>query len=203
MKSLKTYYLEKLGIECWQKRPVLSKQKMMGALTAQISTCQRCPNHLTRKNTVSGSGNVNATLMVIGAFPNPEGDRLLAVKDQALFNNMLKIINLGEEAVYFTNLLKCRGKTETVNSASFMACESWLTAEIELIKPIFLFVLGEAAGQFLFNCTQSLNVMRGSLHYYKTIPTLVSFHPHDLRQNPSVKKLAFIDLLNLRQYVAV
>lgn len=203
-KPLPQYYLEIMGIENWvvRKTPA-SCGKPLARLAEEVASCQACPLHKTRSQTVFSRGNSQAKLMIIGEAPGFYEDQQglpFVGKAGILLNQMMQSVGIEEENVYIANVLKCRPPDNRDPSAEeIKQCSGFLEQQIALIAPVILLALGRFAGQFLLNKPDSLRQLRIGVHHYRNIPFKVSYHPAYLLRNPRDKKLAYTDMLTVKQ----
>ena len=200
----KSYYLQTMGIDQWVIRKAsASCENPLKELTEKVASCQACSLHKTRTQTVFSRGNAQAKLMIIGEAPGFYEDQQglpFVGKAGSLLNQMLKSIGLEEKDVYIANVLKCRPPNNRDPAPEEIKhCSGYLEQQIDLIAPSLLLALGRFAGQFLANKLDSLSQLRLSVHQYRNIPFKVSYHPAYLLRNPKDKKLAYADLLAVKQ----
>lgn len=200
---MRQYYLQQMGIEPWVLRETKVNKKNLSDLAREVSTCERCPLHETRKQTVFARGNSNARLMIIGEAPgfyeDQQGQPFVG-KAGGLLNKMLSSVGLSEEDVYIANVLKCRPpNNRDPNAEEINQCCDYLAQQIDLVAPKIMLAVGRFAGQFLLKATLPLNKMRKKLHEYNGTPVLVSYHPAYLLRNPVDKKNAYSDLMLVKQ----
>lgn len=205
--ALNRYYLQTMGIDLWiQRHSTSSCENDLSALAKEVAACTRCSLHKTRTQTVFFRGNSKAKLMIIGEAPGFYEDKQgqpFVGKAGSLLNQMLKSIEMLEEDVYIANVLKCRPPDNRDPQVDEIAqCSSFLRRQIELVKPSLILALGRFAGQFLVNKTLSLKQLRNTLHCYEEIPFIVTYHPAYLLRNPTDKKNAFLDLSQVKKFLA-
>ena len=78
-------------------------------------------------------------------------------------------------------------------------CEPYLKMQLQLIKPKLILALGKFAADTLLNLRLPLNKMRGNIHYYNGIKTMVTFHPAALLRNPQWKRPTWDDMIQFRK----
>ena len=176
--------------------------KSLDTFYTQIHTCTNCALGFTRTKFVFGSGNPNAHIMVIGEAPGADEDEQglpFVGKEGELLTKVLEAINLTRDEVYICNILKCRPPNNRKPLVSETdQCEPYLWKQIELIKPRFILALGLTAANTLLKNKESMTNLRGKIHDYHGIKTLVTYHPAALLRNPEWKKLAWEDVKLLR-----
>ncbi|MFM8771263.1 MAG: uracil-DNA glycosylase [Candidatus Kapaibacterium sp.] len=187
-------------------QPVVHEEMMtattLDAFHAQINTCMKCPLGDTRTNFVFGSGNPNADIMVIGEAPGADEDAQglpFVGRAGQLLTKILESIDLQRDDVYICNILKCRPPNNRKPLAGETdSCEPYLWKQIELIKPKFILALGLTAAHTLLKSSETMSALRGTIHDYQGIKTLVTYHPAALLRNPEWKKLVWEDVKFLR-----
>jgi uracil-DNA glycosylase family 4 len=209
------YYLKYLGIERWVLREPLSeislpikeqmhKQKNEWEdLQGCVRVCTACGLHKTRTQTVFGTGNPNADLMIIGEAPGAEEDRQgkpFVGRAGQLLTEMLRSIGFSREEVFIANILKCRPPQNRDPEISEVAeCTPYLKKQIELISPKLLVAVGRIAAHFLLETKTSLSKLRGQTYAFNNIPLLVTFHPAYLLRSPLDKSKAYEDLKKVKE----
>lgn len=167
-----------------------------------IHDCMACPLGATRTKFVFGSGNPHAEVLVVGEAPGADEDQQglpFVGRAGQLLTKILESIDLSRESVYICNILKCRPpnnrKPQTLETDS---CEPYLWKQIELVQPRFILALGLTAANTLLKNKESMGALRGKIHDYHGIKTLVTYHPAALLRNPAWKKETWEDVKHLR-----
>jgi DNA polymerase len=117
---------------------------------------------------------------------------------------MLKAIGLDRTSVYIANTVPWRPPGNRTPAPSEVAvCLPFLHRQIELVAPKLLVSLGGASASTLFDTTVGITRLRGQWrdltvngHTMRAIATL---HPAYLLRQPALKRLAWSDLLAIRQ----
>jgi DNA polymerase len=171
-------------------------------LNEQICTCMQCPLGHTRTNFVFGSGNPNADIMIVGEAPGADEDEQglpFVGRAGQLLTKILEAISLPREEVYICNILKCRppnNRKPLVGETD--QCEPYLWKQIEIVQPKLILALGLTAANTLLKNKESMTNLRGKIHDYHGIRTLVTYHPAALLRNPEWKKFTWDDVKHLR-----
>lgn len=177
--------------------------KTIEELNSGICGCIKCALGTTRTKFVFGVGNPNADIVVIGEAPGADEDAKgepFVGRAGQLLNKILEAVEFKREEVYICNILKCRPPgnrnplPEEIN-----LCEPYLKKQLDLIKPKLILILGKVAADTLLNLKQPLTKMRGKVHYYNGIKTMVTFHPAALLRNPNWKRPAWEDLQQFKK----
>ncbi|MFT5172467.1 MAG: uracil-DNA glycosylase family 4 [Gammaproteobacteria bacterium] len=170
------------------------------SLRTQVSGCTRCELHQSRTQTVFGSGDESARLLVIGEAPGADEDAQgepFVGRAGTLLNAMLLGIGLAREQVYVANILKCRPPRNRDPQATEVAsCTSYLQQQIALVAPELILAVGRIAAQNLLNVATPIGKLRGSTHTHAAsgLPVLVTYHPAYLLRSPVEKRRAWQDL---------
>lgn len=174
-------------------------------LRDSVTNCQLCTLHKSRTQTVFGTGDTQANWMIVGEAPGANEDRQgepFVGKAGQLLNNMLAAVGLPRNAVYISNVLKCRPPNNRDPKPEESAlCRGYLERQIALIQPKLIIVVGRIAAHNLLQVATPLGRLRGKLHELpgSDIPVLVTYHPAYLLRQPLEKRKAWQDLQLARQ----
>jgi len=175
----------------------------LSALYIAIEQCQLCELHTTREQPVAGEGSAEARLMVITDAPvnDLNGiDVLFKDKEKLMLQAMLSAIDMDLSAVYLTSLVKCQPPEQRAPYTSeIICCDDYLSAQINLIKPDVILVLGEHASQQVLVSQKSLMDLRLRQHQHLGVPVYASYHPADLLNSSENKSKVWQDLLQLKK----
>ena len=169
-------------------------------LASHVAGCTRCALHETRTHTVFGIGNRTADWLIIGEAPGADEDRQgepFVGRAGQLLTAMLQAIGYSREAVYITNILKCRppGNRDPL-PAEVACCHDYLERQIELIGPKLILAVGRIAAHNLLHTDIPIGRLRGRVHPYGKagIPLVVTYHPAYLLRSPLEKRKSWEDL---------
>ncbi len=125
------------------------------------ASCTRCDLYERATETVFGEGPVDAALVLVGETPGDQEDKhgrpfvgpAGRVLDRALADSCI-----ARKDVYLTNAVKhfkwtARGKRrihQRPNGTEIKACEFWLEAELGVVRPRLVVLLGAVAGEAMF-----------------------------------------------------
>ncbi len=143
-----------------------------------------------RTQVVFADGNPDARVMVVGEAPgaNEDATGLPFVGAAGQFLDLL-LATVGlsrRENVYIANVLKCRppGNRDPLPD-EIEACAPFLHRQIDLVRPEALLAVGSFAARLLTGREKSaLGRLRGTVHSYRGIPLVVTYHPAALLRNP-------------------
>ena len=208
-------YLGALGIDQWvPRRPVAVPAPAPSAAPAVdewsvletcVRDCVRCGLHRGRTQTVFGSGSRTAEWMVVGEAPGAEEDRqgepFVGPAGQ-LLTAMLGAIGLARDAVFVSNVLKCRPpENRDPKPEEVEQCLPYLAQQVALVRPRLILAFGRVAAQNLLGTEATLGSLRGTVHRFGPLntPVVVTYHPAYLLRSPGEKRKAWEDLKFARQ----
>jgi DNA polymerase len=175
----------------------------LDSLHKQISTCYLCDFSKSRRQSMSGFGNPNASLMIIDYIVSDLDDM-----QNSYFNgqtgDMLKkmitnVLELNINDIFLTHCIKCKPLTSKKNfETEAISCKSYLFSQIEFIKPKVIVTLGSKALENLLPDSKDFENLRGHIIQYKESKLIPIYHPSYLIRNPNLKKTAKKDLLTIK-----
>ena len=173
------------------------------AVKAESAGCTACGLCKQRKQAVFGVGAESAPWLFVGEGPGAEEDEQgepFVGQAGKLLDAMLAATGLqrGREA-YIANVVKCRppgNRTPTLDEAA--ACAPFLDRQIDLIRPSLIVALGKTAVIRLTGSDASMASMRGSMHRYRDIPVVATYHPAYLLRSLPEKLKGWEDMLYAR-----
>ena len=182
-------------------------------LRAAVESFEGCGLKKFAKNTVFADGNPEARIMFIGEAPGADEDRQglpFVGASGKLLDKMLASIGLDRASnAYITNIIFWRppGNREPTHE-EIAACLPFVQRHIELIDPAVLVCLGGPSAKTILATANGITKLRGKWHDYQTpglsrpIPAMPLFHPAYLLRSPQQKRLAWRDLLAIKQKLA-
>lgn len=172
---------------------------------AAIESCKNCDLSHSCTQKVPGKGFQQAELMIIGEAPGHDEDLQgmpFVGRAGKLLDKMLAAINLGQDSVYITNILKCRPPSNRdPKPEEVKACTQFLQTQIKLMQPKVILAVGRISAQNLLKEQTPLGKLRTTQHLLPetNIPLLVTYHPAYLLRNPVQKAKAWQDLKALHR----
>lgn len=148
-------------------------------------SCKKCSLHRTRTQVVFGFGNIASSVMVIGEAPGGNEDiygKPFIGKAGERFSSILKEYGIErDEDFYITNVVKCRPpKNRDPQREEIKACEPYLIAQINIIRPKLFLALGRYSAGWLLGLKKepSMKEVRGKILVSKfNVPLIVTYHP--------------------------
>ena len=175
---------------------LIPKQLTLPALKAAAADCKACDLWKKGTQTVFGEGRRRATILFVGEQPGNEEDltgKPFVGPAGRLFDDALKEAGIDRKQTYVTNVVKHfkwepRGKRrihKKPNAQEINACRPWLDAEIALVKPAVIVVLGATAAQALLGAQFRVTKQRGEFLESTLAPYLMAtVHPSSILRAP-------------------
>ncbi len=187
----------------------VSDQLTLPALREAAAGCRACDLYKTGTQTVFGEGAEHAQVMFVGEQPGDREDRegkpFVGPAGHVL-DEALEEAGIDRRHVYITNAVKHfkwkpQGKRrlhQKPNAAEINACRPWLDAEIAMVKPHLLVLLGATAAQALLGRDFRVSVQRGQLIERPGLPpVMATVHPSSILRAPDDETRA----LEMRAFV--
>jgi uracil-DNA glycosylase len=152
--------------------PVLPDRRNLKALREAAAHCRGCHLHERATQTVFSDGPKKATLVLIGEMPGDREDRAGRVfvgPAGRELDKALQAVGIARADVYITNAVKHfkfeeRGKRrihQRPKRGEVEACLPWLRAELDVVRPRALVLLGATAAKALLGASFTLTPARG------------------------------------------
>ncbi len=166
-------------------------------LAEAAAGCTACPLYKNATQTVFGEGPRAAEVVLLGEQPGDQEDRAgqpFVGPAGMLLSRAMEEAGLPRAQCYVTNTVKHfkwepRGKRrlhQTPNSRDIAACRPWFEAELAILKPKLLVLLGATAAKAVFGPSIRVTTARGSFMESPYSPrTLVTVHPSSLLRAPT------------------
>jgi DNA polymerase len=166
----------------------------LDALRQAAAGCRGCPLHRDATQTVFGAGSADARVMLVGEQPGDQEDRKgrpFVGPAGKLLDRALAEAGIDPGEAYVTNAVKhfkftqAEPRKRRIHKAPSLremsACGPWLAAELALVEPELIVVLGATAGKALLGSSFRVGEVRGTVlereihgHAERLVPTV---HP--------------------------
>ena len=188
----------------------MDKEKLIQELTKEVDKCQKCPLYKSRKNPLTGDGNINSKTMLIGEAPGYEEDiqkKAFVGRAGKILDYLLETLNLTRNDVYITNIVKCKPpENRDPEQKEIITCFSYLVRQLKIIKPITIICLGKYACQEIFKLSKlpfsKISSMHGKSYKIKTsyghAQIIASYHPAAALHNPNILKILKEDFKKIK-----
>jgi uracil-DNA glycosylase family protein len=152
--------------------PFLPARKTLKSLREAAAGCRGCHLYAPATQTVFGEGLKRAKVAMVGEMPGDREDRAghpFVGPAGSELDKALAAVAIDRRDVYITNVVKHfkfeeRGKRrihQTPKRYEVDACLPWLRAELDVVEPEVLVLLGATAGKALLGPGFKLTAARG------------------------------------------
>ncbi|HEX4540437.1 MAG TPA: UdgX family uracil-DNA binding protein [Acidimicrobiales bacterium] len=168
----------------------------LDSLRAAAACCTACSLHKDATQTVFGSGSGDAPVMLVGEQPGDKEDLAgepFVGPAGKLLGQALGEAGIDRRRVYLTNAVKHfkftrRGKLRLHKKPSALevaACRPWLEAELAVVRPQIVVLLGATAAQALLGSSFRVTKERGRFVDWPYEPKVTAtVHPSSILRAP-------------------
>jgi len=169
---------------------VPKRARSLGALADAAERCEGCPLYHDATQTVFGEGPRDARIFMVGEQPGDAEDRAgrpFVGPAGRLLDRALAEAELDRDAIYLTNAVKHfkfvrreggqRRIHDKPDRAEVTACHRWLRAELSIVKPRCIVVLGATAAQSLMGPAFRVTKERGRTLATELGTVVATIHP--------------------------
>lgn len=195
--------------EPFDATPFLPERRTLDALRGAAAGCRGCDLWEPATQTVFGEGPKDATFVLVGEVPGDREDRegrpFVGPAGREL-DKALQAAGIDRAETYVTNAVKHfrfeeRGKRrihQKPDAKQIKACRPWLLAELDLLRPEALVILGATAAKSLLGASFRLMAEHGRPLDSDLAPVVVAtIHPSSiLRGRDGEARQAQRDILN-------
>ncbi|MFF0225965.1 UdgX family uracil-DNA binding protein [Streptomyces sp. NPDC004629] len=162
--------------DAFTAEPFVPDRGGLAALRRAAAGCRGCPLHRDATQTVFGAGNADARVMLVGEQPGDQEDRQgkpFVGPAGRLLDRALAEAGIDPGETYVTNAVKhfkftrAEPRKRRIHKAPSLretaACAPWLAAELAVVEPELIVVLGATAGKALLGSSFRVGEVRGTL----------------------------------------
>ena len=192
-------------------RSMADKAQTLAELESIVREFDGCAIKKTASKTVFSDGNPKARVMIIGEAPGAQEDLQgipFCGPSGQLLDRMFAAIGMDRNSLYISNTVFWRPPGNRQPSPEETSiCLPFVEKHIALVAPSLLILSGGTATTSLMRKDASISRLRGKFYEYsnqytqKPIPVLLMYHPSYLLRQPSNKRLAWNDLLLIREFL--
>ena len=155
--------------------------ELLDLIAQQVAGCKRCGLCAGRTNTVPGSGNPHARVMLIGEAPGKnedlKGQPFVGAAGKNL-GEFLSFAGLNRDDVFIANILKCRPPSNrNPQPEEIELCTPYLRDQVRAISPQYLVTMGNFATQFILKTQKGITSLRGTPISVGKFTVFPVFHP--------------------------
>ena len=174
----------------------LPRTRTLPALRKAAAGCRGCPLYLRATQTVFGEGLPDARAVLVGEQQGDAEDkkgRPFVGPAGRILDKALAAAGIDRDSVYVTNAVKHftfeeRGKArihKKPRGSDVKACKPWLAAELDVVKPDVVVLLGATAAQSLMGPSFRVTQERGKPILSGVAPVVVATtHPSAVLRAP-------------------
>ena len=168
------------------------KPRSVKELREAAAACRACDLWENATQTVFGEGAARARMMLVGEQPGDKEDiegKPFVGPAGRILDQALEAAGIDRSRVYVTNAVKHfrftrRGKRrlhEKPNAQQVRACRPWLEAELAVVKPHIVVLLGATAAQSVMGPAFRVSRQRGEVMPSPLgVPVLATVHPSSI-----------------------
>jgi uracil-DNA glycosylase family protein len=177
----------------------LPERLSITSLRRAATACRGCPLFLQATQTVFGEGAARARIVLVGEQPGDQEDRAghpFVGPAGQLLDRALSEAGLERKSVYITNAVKHfnfepRGKFRLHKRPPAMAikaCRPWLDAELKVLEPEVVVLLGATAAQAILGAQFRVTRDRGKVIEHNIAPRVIAtLHPSAILRAPDAQ----------------
>ena len=177
-------------------RDLIPERPDLGALRSAAAACTACDLYRDATRTVFGEGAASSEVMLVGEQPGDGEDRAgrpFVGPAGRLLDQALTEAGIDRDLAYVTNVVKHfrferRGRLRLHKKPSaeqVHACLPWLEAELAVVRPRALVLLGATAAQALLGSSFRVSRQRGEFLDSDLAPrVLATVHPSSILRAP-------------------
>lgn len=182
---------------------VQGRLQKLKVLEEQVRHCHACELHKQRTQTVFARGHADhATVVFVGEGPGFHEDQQgvpFVGPAGKMLDRMIQAMQL-QQHFYICNVVKCRPpQNRTPRPEEMLACNDFLTQQLQLASPKIIVALGRCAAEGLGCIGPESKGWRGRWFSYSGTPVMCTYHPAYLLRNPEHKRVVWKDLQTVMQ----
>jgi uracil-DNA glycosylase len=184
---------------------MMEAEQVLAEVAAQVTVCENCGLHFSRKKSVPGEGPAHSEILFIGEGPgfheNEQGRPFVGQAGKFL-DELLARAGLERSKVFIANVVKCRppGNRDPLPD-ELEACGVYLDAQIEAINPLVIVTLGRfSMAKFL--PTARISSIHGQATWVKGRMIVAMYHPAAALHQPGLKPALEQDFSHLSEFIA-
>jgi uracil-DNA glycosylase family 4 len=171
----------------------MTVEETISQIAKEVSVCEKCVLHESRKKSVPGDGPADAEIMFIGEGPgfheNEQGHPFVGASGKFL-DQLLTQARVTRADVFIANVVKCRppGNRDPLPD-ELAACDLYLEAQIKAINPSIIVTLGRFSMNKFFPGAK-ISAVHGQMQKIGERFVIPMFHPaaalHQSALKPSI-----------------
>lgn len=158
------------------------------------------PQHQSQPRTLITSGKKGATIIFVCTRPlshDVQSNTLISGEAGALFDKIIKAIDLTREDVYITPLRYVDDSGKIFSNSNKTIIDKLIDGN----KPKIIISLGDNAGNELLDEKHKLDSVHGKVFHYRNVPLVFTYHPEMVRRNKQLKRPVWEDFKIIRDVI--
>lgn len=185
-----------------------NKQKKLEIIAQSVAKCKKCKLYKSAINSVPGSGNSEAQILLIGEAPGAKEDTLglpFVGNSGKLLDKLLALISVNRSDVFICNILKHRPpNNRDPLSEEIKVCTPYLKNQLQVIEPKVIITLGRFAMNYFFPLEKISNI-HGKINKIKwhglDLVIIPVYHPFAGLCNGQILANLQVDFKKIRRYL--
>lgn len=150
-------------------------------IRTSVEACRKCPLADGRTQTVFGTGDPHARVLIIGEAPGKnedlQGKPFVGAAGKYL-SELLAIAGLTRDDVFIANVLKCRPPgNRDPRPEEIEQCADFLRAQTRAIDPEYIVTLGNFATKFILKTDVGITRLHGVIQCAGRFKVFPIYHP--------------------------
>ena len=174
--------------------------EIMQEISQQVSACQNCNLHFSRKRSVPGEGPVDAQVLFIGegpGFNENEMGRPFVGQAGKFLDELLGYAGFKRPEVFITNVVKCRPpENRDPLPDELAACAVYLDRQIATLNPPVIVTLGRYSMAKFFPVAR-ISAIHGKPAWVGDRLVVPMYHPAAALHQPTLKNDVIADFVAL------
>jgi uracil-DNA glycosylase family 4 len=182
----------------------LDPTQILSEIASEVSACEKCELHFSRKKSVPGEGPSTAEIMFIGEGPgfyeNEQGRPFVGPSGKFL-DELFAKAGLKRQDVFIGNVVKCRPpNNRDPLPDELTACRPYLDRQITTLNPKVIVTLGRySMAYFLPNA--KISAIHGKSVWINERLVIAMYHPAAALHQPALRDAIVADFTVLPKYI--
>lgn len=180
----------------------MDAEAVLAEVAREVTVCEKCVLHFSRKKAVPGEGPARCQIMFIGEGPgfyeNEQGRPFVGAAGKFL-DELLAQAGLKRQDVWITNIVKCRppGNRDPLPE-EVATCDQYLERQIQAVDPSIIITLGRHS-MSKFMPGAKISSVHGQMRKIGDRYVIAMFHPAAALHQASLKPAVLADFAKLPQ----
>ncbi|MFW6324896.1 MAG: uracil-DNA glycosylase [Desulfovibrionales bacterium] len=185
----------------------MARAELLEHLAREIRQCTRCPLYRSRTNAVPGEGPSDARIILVGEGPGQledEQGRPFVGRTGEFFTTALCKAGFQRSDLLITSAVKCRPPGNRFPSKSELTVcrDSWLSPQMDCIRPELVVLLGRAPMLQIFGNLGKMSEIHGTVRTKNGRTYFLTYHPSAAMRFPWAGEALRSDLKKIGQRIS-